>query len=61
MCSFEGSGCDRVSGSFARRRPPLTVGIVAGAELKVYPDAPHGLSTTHTDKLNEDLLALAKR
>jgi non-heme chloroperoxidase len=39
----------------------LTAQIVSGAELKVYPGAPHGLSVTHTDKLNDDLLAFAKR
>ena len=39
----------------------LTARIVKGAELKVYPGAPHGLSATHTDKLNGDLLAFAKR
>jgi non-heme chloroperoxidase len=30
--------------------------IVAGAELKVYPGAPHGLTLTHKDQLNADLL-----
>ena len=39
----------------------LTAQIVPGGELHVYPGAPHGLSATHTDKLNEDLLAFAKR
>ena len=39
----------------------LTARIVKGAELKVYPGAPHGLSATHTDMLNQDLLAFAKR
>ena len=39
----------------------LTARIVKGAELKVYPGAPHGLSATHADKLNQDLLAFAKR
>jgi non-heme chloroperoxidase len=39
----------------------LTAKIVTGAELKVYPGAPHGLSATHTDNLNDDLLAFAKR
>ena len=38
----------------------LTARIVKGAELKVYPGAPHGLSATHADKLNQDLLAFAK-
>jgi non-heme chloroperoxidase len=39
----------------------LTAKIVPGAELKVYPGAPHGLFATDTDKLNDDLLAFAKR
>jgi non-heme chloroperoxidase len=30
---------------------------VKDAALKIYPDAPHGLATTHKDKLNEALLA----
>ena len=39
----------------------LTAQIVTGAELKIYPGAPHGLFATHTEKLNDDLLAFAKR
>lgn len=39
----------------------LTATIVDGAELKVYPGAPHGLTATHTDTLDDDLLAFAKR
>jgi len=34
--------------------------IVKGAELKVYPGAPHGLPTTLKDKVNADLLAFIK-
>ncbi|ORE91827.1 alpha/beta hydrolase, partial [Aurantimonas sp. 22II-16-19i] len=34
-----------------------TAGIVAGAELKVYDGAPHGLYQTMGDRFNEDLLA----
>jgi non-heme chloroperoxidase len=34
--------------------------IVKNAQLKVYPGAPHGLATTHKDKLNADLLAFLK-
>ncbi|NUS70984.1 MAG: alpha/beta hydrolase, partial [Ensifer adhaerens] len=30
------------------------------AELKVYAGAPHGITDTHTDQLNADLLAFAK-
>ncbi len=35
----------------------LTSKLIKGAELKVYPGAPHGLATTHKDQLNRDLLA----
>ena len=31
--------------------------LVKGATLKVYQGAPHGLCTTHKDRVNEDLLA----
>jgi len=34
--------------------------IVKGAELKVYPGAPHGLPATLKDKVNADLLAFIK-
>jgi non-heme chloroperoxidase len=36
---------------------PLTAAQIAGATLKVYPGAPHGLATTHKDEFNADLLA----
>jgi non-heme chloroperoxidase len=35
----------------------LTAKQIPGATLKVYPGAPHGLSTTHKDEFNADLLA----
>ena len=38
----------------------LTARIVRSAELKVYEGAPHGLASTHQDKLNADLLAFAR-
>lgn len=38
----------------------LSSKIVKDATLKVYPGAPHGLATTHKDKLNADLLAFLK-
>ena len=38
----------------------LTAKLVKGASLKVYPGAPHGLPTTHKDKLSSDLLAFIK-
>ncbi|MBA2677178.1 MAG: alpha/beta hydrolase, partial [Ktedonobacteraceae bacterium] len=34
----------------------LSSKIVKGATLKIYPGAPHGLTTTHKDKFNSDLL-----
>jgi non-heme chloroperoxidase len=34
--------------------------IVKGAELKIYPGAPHGLTVTHKDQFNADLLAFLK-
>jgi len=38
----------------------LTVQIVEGAELKVYPGAPHGLFATHADQFTADLLDFVK-
>jgi non-heme chloroperoxidase len=35
----------------------LSSKLVKNAKLTVYPGAPHGLATTHKDKLNADLLA----
>ena len=34
--------------------------IVKGATLKVYPGAPHGLTATHRDQFNADMLAFLK-
>ncbi len=34
--------------------------IVPNAELKIYPGAPHGLTVTHRDQFNADLLAFLK-
>jgi non-heme chloroperoxidase len=34
--------------------------LIKGATLNVYPGAPHGLCTTHADKVNADLLAFLK-
>jgi non-heme chloroperoxidase len=38
----------------------LSSKIVRGATLKVYPGAPHGMCSTHKDKVNQDLLAFIK-
>lgn len=35
----------------------LAAKLVRGSTLKVYPDAPHGLCSTHKDRINADLLA----
>ncbi len=37
-----------------------TAKIVKGAQLKVYPGAPHGLAQTECDKFNADVLAFIK-
>ena len=39
---------------------PLAAKIVKGSTLKIYPGAPHGLTTTHRDQFNADLLAFLK-
>ena len=38
----------------------LSSKLVPNAELKIYPGAPHGLTMTHKDHLNADLLAFLK-
>jgi len=38
----------------------LSAKIIKGAELKIYPGAPHGLTVTHAEQFNQDLLAFAK-
>jgi non-heme chloroperoxidase len=38
----------------------LSEKLVTSATLKIYAGAPHGLATTHKDRLNSDLLAFAK-
>ena len=39
----------------------LSAKLVAGATLKVYPGAPHGLCSTHKNQLNTDLLAFLRK
>jgi non-heme chloroperoxidase len=34
--------------------------LIRNSALKIYPGAPHGMSTTHADMVNADLLAFAK-
>jgi non-heme chloroperoxidase len=38
----------------------LSSKLVKGATLKVYPGLPHGMCSTHKDRVNEDLLAFIK-
>jgi non-heme chloroperoxidase len=38
----------------------LSSKIVKGATLKIYPGAPHGLTSTHQDRFNEDLLSFLR-
>ena len=38
----------------------LSAKLVRGANLKVYPGAPHGLCSTYKNQVNEDLLAFLK-
>ena len=38
----------------------LSSKLVEGAILKVYPGAPHGLTSTHKHQFNEDLLTFSK-
>ncbi len=38
----------------------LSSRIVKGSTLKIYPGAPHGLTATHKDQVNADLLAFFK-
>jgi non-heme chloroperoxidase len=38
----------------------LSVALVKGATLKVYPGASHGLCSTHKNQVNADLLAFIK-
>ena len=33
---------------------------IKGAQLKVYPGAPHGITDTHKEQLNTDLLEFLK-
>ncbi|QRM33615.1 alpha/beta fold hydrolase [Microvirga sp. VF16] len=39
----------------------LAASIVPGAQLKVYPGAPHATCTTHKDQVNADLLAFIRK
>jgi non-heme chloroperoxidase len=44
-------------GAAARR----SIELVADAKLVVYPGAPHGLPSTHKDRVNQDLLAFVQQ
>ena len=38
----------------------LPAAMIEGATLKTYAGAPHGLTVTHQDRLNQDLLDFLK-
>ena len=35
--------------------------LIGGATLKVYPGAPHGITDTHKEQLNADLLSFVRQ
>ena len=39
---------------------PLSAALVPGAVLKAHPGLPHGVATTHADRINADLLAFVR-
>ncbi|MOA42085.1 Non-heme chloroperoxidase [compost metagenome] len=39
----------------------MSAKLIKGARLIVYPGAPHGLTETHKDKVNQDLLAFLQQ
>ena len=43
-----------------RRRDAASARPVQGSTLRVYPGAPHGITDTHEDELNADLLAFLR-
>jgi non-heme chloroperoxidase len=38
----------------------MSAKIVRNAVLKIYPGLPHGMCTTHAERINEDLLEFLK-
>jgi hypothetical protein len=55
-CASPAACADRAG----RRLGPALVQMVKGAALKVFPEAPHGLCSTHKDQVNTDLLSFIK-
>ena len=51
------SGHDAGTMNFSAMICGMSASQVTSARLLVYAGAPHGLATTHKDKLNADLLA----
>jgi hypothetical protein len=43
-------------GSGLRGGRPASAALIDGAQLKVYPGAPHGITDTHEEQLGADLL-----
>ena len=39
----------------------MSAKLVKNATLKVYPGFPHGMPTTHADRINADLLAFVQQ
>jgi hypothetical protein len=69
LCGRRPRGCGASTRVLPGRAWSATIGasamlsskIVKGAELKVYPGAPHGMCTTLKDQVNGDLLAFIRR
>ena len=41
---------------YRRKRASRWAALIDGAQLKVYPGAPHGITDTHKEQLGADLL-----
>jgi len=39
---------------------PLSAKLLKNATLEIYPGFPHGMATTHAERINADLLAFIK-
>ena len=46
-------------GGFAAAKARHAAKLIRAATLKIYPGAPHGLTVTHADQFNADLLAFS--
>jgi len=50
----------RTTRSFPSRTPRKSARLIKGAKEIYYPGAPHGLTATLQDQVNDDLLAFLK-